>query len=292
LGGKCFSFQVGNLQCMAVSDGTHTYVDPASVLFAGAPQDDLETVMREYGLDLDEWKYWRSSYTCLVVNTREQLVLMDTGAGKTLDQDSGKLQENLESAGISPCAVDVVIITHAHPDHIGGNTAGDGRSAFPNASYVISREEWEFWTSDRAGEVVGELDIDEHIKEVLVDSARRNLYAIREQIQLIDAGTEIASGIRATAAPGHTPGHMVPVIDSEGEQLFYVSDAVIHPIHVQQPHWYAAVDCVPQQAVATRRRFLGRAADAGALVLGFHFPFPGLGRVTEMDESWRWRPVV
>ncbi len=121
--------------------------------------------------------------------------------------------------------------------------------------------------------------------------ARRNLPPIRNQLDLVDHEKEIVPGVHAIAAPGHTPGQMALTIRSRGRQLLCVADAVLHPIHVQQPDWHAAVDFNPTQVATTRRRLLEKAATEKALVLGFHFPFPGLGHITQWGEEWRWRPV-
>jgi glyoxylase-like metal-dependent hydrolase (beta-lactamase superfamily II) len=135
------------------------------------------------------------------------------------------------------------------------------------------------------------LKADEHIKELLVTYARNNLLPIRGQIDLIDDETEIVPGIRAVAAPGHTPGHLALNISSGGQRLLVVSDAVIHPVHMEQPDWYAAVDLDSERAVDTRRRLLDIAANEKALVFAFHFPFPGLGRVAHKGDGWQWQPI-
>jgi len=148
------------------------------------------------------------------------------------------------------------------------------------------KDEWDFWTSGRA-----ELELDEHVREVFLKFARKNLPPIQSQLDLIDHETEIVPGIKAVAAPGHTPGHMALAIASGGEQLLCISDAVLHPIHLEQPEWYAAVDFAPEQVVATRHRLLNRAASEKALVLAFHFPFTGLGYVVQKEEAWQWQPI-
>ena len=102
---------------------------------------------------------------------------------------------------------------------------------------------------------------------------------------------EIVPGIRAVTAPGHTPGHMALTICSGGEQLLAVSDAFLHPIHVEQPDWCAVVDFAPKQVMTTRRRLLNLAAMEKTLVLAFHFPFSGLGHIVEKGERWRWHPI-
>jgi glyoxylase-like metal-dependent hydrolase (beta-lactamase superfamily II) len=148
------------------------------------------------------------------------------------------------------------------------------------------QDEWDFWTSEQA-----ELKLDEHVREVLLKFARKNLPPIQAQLDLVDHETEIVPGIRAIAAPGHTPGHMALAISSGDEQLLYISDTVLHPIHLEQPEWYAAVDFVPEQAIVTRRRLLNKAATEKTLVLAFHFPFPGLGYVVQKGEGWQWQPI-
>ena len=109
------------------------------------------------------------------------------------------------------------------------------------------------------------------------------------QLELVNL--ETVPGIRAVTAPGHTPGHMALEISSEGEQLLCIADLVLHPIHLEQPEWYAVVDFIPEQVVATRRRLLDWAAGRKALVLAFHFPFPGLGHVIQKGEGWKWLPM-
>jgi glyoxylase-like metal-dependent hydrolase (beta-lactamase superfamily II) len=149
------------------------------------------------------------------------------------------------------------------------------------------KDEWDFWTSKQAKE-----KLDEHVREVLLSVARKNLPPIQERLDLIEREREILPGIQAISAPGHTPGHMALVISSGGEQLLCISDTALHPIHLEQPEWCAAVDFAPDQVVATRRRILNRAAAEKALVLAFHFPFPGLGHIVQKGEAWQWQPIA
>jgi glyoxylase-like metal-dependent hydrolase (beta-lactamase superfamily II) len=285
-----YRFQVGDFQCVAVSDGTHTYAPPtfpppAIFLFANAPREHLEKALSEHNLNPEQWTEWVSPYICLVVSTGEHQVLVDTGAGG-LAPTTGKLVQNLRTAGITPEDIDTVIITHGHPDHIGGNTDTAGKLVFPNARYVMWRDEWDFWNSEEAT-----LKLGEHVREVLLVYAHKNLPPIQDQLGLIDRETDILPGIQAIAAPGHTPGHMALAISSRDEQLLCVSDTVLHPIHMEQPEWHAAVDFNPEQVQATRRRILKRAVAEKALVLAFHFPFPGLGHVSQSGDTWQWKPI-
>ena len=283
-------FKIGSFECLAVSDGTHVYAPPtfpppATYLFANAPREPLENVLRKHSIEPEHWAEWVSPYICLVINTGEHRVLVDTGADG-LGPNTGRLLQNLKSEGIEPDEIDTVILTHGHPDHIGGNTDAEGKLVFPNARYVMWKDEWDFWNSKEAV-----LKLEEHVREVLLGYAHKNLPPIQRQLSLVDGETEILPGIQAIAAPGHTPGHLALDISSKGEQLLCVSDTVLHPIHLEQPDWYAAVDLDPVQVEVTRRRILTKAATEKALVLAFHFPFPGLGRIVQKGEAWRWQPI-
>ena len=285
-----YHFKIGRFECTAVSDGTLTYTPPtfpppATLLFANAPKERLEQMLLEHNLQSEQWVEWTSPYICLVAKTDDHLVLVDTGAGG-LASTTGRLMQSLREARIAPEDIDTVILTHGHPDHIGGNIDVGGNPAFPNARYVMWKDEWDFWTSEQA-----EQKLDEHVREILVKFARKNLPPIQGKVDLFNREKEIVPGIRAVAAPGHTPGHMALEISSDGESLLCIADSALHPIHLQQLDWHAAVDFAPDQAVNTRRKILHRAADQKALILAFHFPFPGIGRIDQKGDGWRWQPI-
>jgi len=210
---------------------------------------------------------------------------VDTGAG-ALAPTTGRLLKNLRAVKIAPEDINVVINTHAHPDHLGGNTRKQGKPAFARASYVISKDEWDFWTSSQA-----ERKIDEHSREILVGTARRNLLPLRDLVDLVEDDTDIVPGISAVSAPGHTPGLMALVVSSKNERLLCISDVVLHPVHVEMPELFSVFDVVPDLVPASRRKLLDMASADNSLVMAFHFPFPGLGRIIRQGKTWRWRAI-
>jgi glyoxylase-like metal-dependent hydrolase (beta-lactamase superfamily II) len=228
-----------------------------------------------------------SPYTCLVVKTGKHKVLIDTGADG-LAPTTGDLLKNLEAEGITPEEITTVVLTHGHPDHIGGVLDPSGKPAFPNARYVMSRTEWDFWNSDPDLRSMG---LDDYMKELLVTCARKNLPPLKECIELLDGEKAVVPGLYAIPAPGHTPGHIALVISSAKAQLLHMADAVLHPMHLEYPAWRNAFDLNEDSAVATRKLLLDRAATDKMNILAYHFPFPGLGRVTNGGNAWRWEPA-
>ena len=280
---EIYRFKIGTFECIAVSDGTFAYPDHS--FFINAPKEQLELVLREHNIQKGEIM---APWTCLLINTGQHRVLVDTGGGAGLVPSVGKLLPNLQAEGIETMDIDTVILTHGHPDHIGGNTDAEGKPAFTNARYCMWKDEWEFWTSEPD---LGQLEVEEEIKQTMLMVARGNLPPIQARLDLVEGEKEISPGIHAIAAPGHTPGHMALLISSGGERLLCISDAVLHPIHLEQPDWYPAFDFVPEQAMTTRRQLLDRVVAGKVLVIACHFPFPGLGHIIQKKEAWQWQPI-
>jgi glyoxylase-like metal-dependent hydrolase (beta-lactamase superfamily II) len=272
-----YRFQLGSFECLALSDGSVNY--PPGHLFANVPKAQVEEALRGRGRPVD---YITTPCTCLCVNTGAQQVLVDMGGGKVASS-TGRLPRNMVAAGIEPASIDTVVLTHAHPAHVGGALDDEGWPVYANARYTLWADEWEFWTSELAFAKASERH---------VALARANLEPIRDQLTLIDRESEIVPGVCALPAPGHTPGHAVVSVSSGDGRLLYIGDVVMHVLHLEHPDWTPIYDIAPGQARESRRALLDRAVEERALVMGHHLaPFPGLGHVVKAGNGWLWQPV-
>ncbi|MEV7192529.1 MBL fold metallo-hydrolase [Streptomyces sp. NPDC093510] len=220
-------------------------------------------------------------------------VLVDTGIG------NGKTRANpawhdlrtdylrrLTDAGFPPESVDLVVLTHLHTDHVGWNTRemeGTWAPTFPNARYLTSRTEWDFWAG---------YDMDEPRRQMFRDSVHPIADAgLLDLVDVPDGGVDVAPGLRLTPTPGHTPGHIAVQVSSRGETALISGDLVHHPVQLPHPHIGSCVDIDPEQAEVSRRNLFASLADTETLILGTHFPEPTAGRVISHGDSYRLTPV-
>jgi glyoxylase-like metal-dependent hydrolase (beta-lactamase superfamily II) len=261
---------------------------PAQLLFTNAEPHRLSAVLTDLGINLAEWQGWSNPYNCLLVDTGDHRVLVDTGAGE-LGPDTGRLLRGLEAEGVGPEEIDVIIHTHAHYDHIGGNTDGGGNIAFPNARWVMSEAEWQSWMGGEAERVLPD-DLFGGVKALLLGYCQKNLGPTKSCFRLAQGREEMVPGVEVVPTPGHSPGHIAVVLSSGDEKLFCLGDVCLHEGHMREPEWTAALDMVPPLAASTRRSILAQAADEDARVFFVHFPFPGVGRAIPSGSGWRWQP--
>lgn len=285
--GAVFPFQVGTFSCHAISDGVSVFTDPLAFVFAGTPPEEATQALVEAGLDPTVILV---HHTATLIDTGDHLVLVDTGLGPGIAPGEGVLLDNLRGAGIVPEDIDTVIITHGHGDHIGGNADADGNPTFANARYVMSQEDWDFWTDEpRVEEMIPVAEF----RELLLSFVRAHMTPLEDHFELIGYEEEIVPGITSIAAQGHTPGHMALRVESEGEVLWIGGDFAAHQVTLPHPDFVGLPDVEPERMVETRMRLLERIADEGALATFYHFgPFPSVGHVVADGEAWRWEPVA
>ena len=281
-----YRFRVGAFDILSVSDGQAVF-PPFPNYAPNADATEVERVMRGWFLPHDQYTL---NVNALLVDTGEERILIDTGAGAVIGPALGRLPEHLKAAGVRPEDVDVVIMTHGHFDHIGGLLLADGSPAFPNARYLVPQAEWSYWTAPDL--TLSELELDEGFRQLFIETASRNLEAIADQVKTFRAEDEIIPGFQAVAAPGHSPGHTALNIFSQGEELLHVADVFHHEgFDLEHPRWQTAFDHNPDLAFKTRRRILDRAVADRMLVMAYHAPFPGLGYVRALGDRYGWEPL-
>ncbi len=269
-----YRFMLGEAEMVVVSTVAGFSLDP-TIFGANQPQEDVVSFFENLGV-LRNGQY-PNTVLNLIMTSGGTTTVFDTGLGTPA---GGRLERTIADIGIGTENVDNVVITHFHPDHINGLST-DGSLTFPNAQVFMSQPEYDFLQNapeDVAGNALGRL-------QPALDADRVSFYA---------DGDEFLPGVTAMATPGHTPGHMSLMLENNGASLFHFVDSVLNAFaHVQNPGWAAAFDGDGEQAVETRRRVLDIAATDHIQVMGYHFPFPGLGYIAPNgDDSYAYIPLA
>ncbi|MEO1509345.1 MAG: MBL fold metallo-hydrolase [Cyanobacteria bacterium J06633_23] len=281
-----YHFKVGELKAMVVSDGTLSF--PASFFVPKADPNAVTAVLTDHFLSTEDVF---SHVNALYIETDEHQVLIDTGSGDAFGPTAGHLLENLQAAGVAATDIDTVILTHAHPDHIGGILDADGQLRLPNAQFYISQAESDFWTADTV-ELPKSL-LDEETKAGLMATAKGTMMAIRDRTTLFTMGDEVIPHIQAVDSAGHTPGQASYLITSGEESLLATGDVFFSdPLNLENPDWEVAFDGDPEQGVIARRNLLETVTAERRLLLVPHMPFPGLGHVRPQADAYGWEPIV
>ena len=263
------SFTLGDFTVTTLLDGSLPRDGAKDIFGGGASDEDFARVSAENFISPDVAQFF---FTPTLVNTGSELVLFDTGLGQ------GGIQAALADAGVTPDQINVVVITHMHPDHIGGMTTNDAPT-FPNARYVTASPEYDFWSAQDAGNRVGDL-------------VAAKVTPLAEKMSFLTDGGEVTSGITAVAAYGHTPGHTVYHLESNGQRLVLTADLANHYVwSFAHPEWEVVFDMDKPAATASRRNVLGMLAADKVPMIGYHMPFPAAGFVETRGDGFRFVPV-
>jgi len=226
------------------------------------------------------------SFTALMVNTGAKLVLIDTGTAGQIADTAGSMLDNLKVAGVDPKAIDTILISHFHPDHIDGIKSKDGTKIFPNAEILVPEPEWTFWM-DESNMGMAKGPVHRYFL-----NARRIFKDTAREVRQFRPGAEVAPGIVSVPAYGHTPGHTAFAIHSGNQSMLAMSDTVRNPyLFARNPDWQPTFDMDGPQAVAARREMLDRVVADRMLVQAYHFPFPACGHMVKSSTGYELVPV-
>ncbi|MBA3870916.1 MAG: MBL fold metallo-hydrolase [Anaerolineae bacterium] len=267
-----YHFSVGNIKLIVVGDGSET-LDEAGLIGMVKPLPDA--FLQAYREMPQPYQF---NYNILYIESAGERILIDTGNGAEGKPQVGNTLDLLQQEGITAGQIDKVILSHLHMDHAGGLTVGNA-AVFPNAEIIIPKVEWEHWLE--SGPAPAERR--EILKAVFQPYTGR--------IRFVGDGDSVAEGVTVVALPGHTPGHSGFIIDSEGQGLLHIVDALHLQMQIAFPEVSPVFDLQPDVSAANRRKVLERIADEGLTILAYHLQFPGLGRVERSGSGFAWKPM-
>jgi glyoxylase-like metal-dependent hydrolase (beta-lactamase superfamily II) len=285
-----YRYKVGDYECTSLSDGANTFA---------VPNGWVRNISQDEAIKAADEAYMPKGMVVVpfnpqIVNTGSKLVLFDTGFGPSgANPKVGHLVANMAAAGIDPKAIDIVVLSHLHPDHANGIKDASGALVFPNAEIKLPAKDWAFWMSEEnAAKAANDM-----MKNYFA-GVRKVFGGMESKITKYDWGQEVAPGVTALDTNGHTPGHTSFAVASGNSRVLIQSDVTNIPeFFLRHPDWHVAFDVDPVQAVATRKKFYDMAAAEKAMVIGFHFPFPSMGCVEKDGTGYRlvpvaWNPVI
>lgn len=276
-------FQVGDVEITALYDGL--WEKPHDENFIkGVSIEQTKAALAAGGLPTDAI---RIPFTAMAARIGDKTVLFDAGTGGQLAPSAGLMRgKSLAAAGIDPAAVSAVLISHFHPDHIFGLMEKETNAPlFPNAEIVVAAKEYGFWTDPA---------LIARLPQSAQGLAKRiqTVFPGWKTIRRVEDGAEVLPGVRSVATNGHTPGHTSYQVASGGKVLYVLGDVSNIPaLFLKNPGWHFAFDNDGDMAEATRRTMMDRAIAEGAMIAGYHYPFPAAGTVEKDGNGYAFVPI-
>jgi glyoxylase-like metal-dependent hydrolase (beta-lactamase superfamily II) len=289
-----YRYKVGSFECTSINDGARSFPIPDGWV-TNVPKDKaLAAAKAAYMPD----GMVTVPFNPQLINTGSKLILIDCGTGvgsfNATKGQIGRTLQTIQAAGVDQKNVDVVVMSHLHPDHTNGIRLPDGGMAFPNAEIMVPTKDWEFWMSaDNAAKA----ETNKMMKDYF-DNVRKVYNGIEDKVTKYEGGKEIVPGITSVSTPGHTPGHTSFIVASNSAKVLIQSDVTNIPeFFLINPDWHVAYDIDPDMAQQTRHKFYDMASAENAMVIGFHFSFPSMGHVEKNGAGYRlipiaWNPVI
>lgn len=277
-----FRMMVDNHEVTALYDG-YTAID--TQLLKGMGQDDIREHLNALFIDTEDGV--QTAVNAFLINTGENLVLVDAGSAACFGPTLGNVEDNLIASGYQPEDVDSILMTHLHPDHVCGLTR-DGEAVYPNAELRVSQQDADFWLSEARAEAA------EEGQKAFFEMAQDAVAPYQEDGRLtpFEPGDEMLMGIVAQDTHGHTPGHTSFMLNGDDDAMLVWGD-VVHSYGVQfdDPTVAIEFDSDPAQAIETREAVLEAAVNDKHWVAGAHMPFPGIGHIIEDGDGYQWLPI-
>ena len=276
-----YRFKLGTIEITVVSDGSVAF--PAETLWGDRAEDAEDLLTSTF----QPRSPVQLQLNTILVNTGDKLVLIDAGCGvDKFQKTADRLIGNLAAAGYAPSDIDMILLTHAHFDHLWGISDSKNASLlFPSADFVASEAEVAFWSNP---ELVDKLPPAQQPRVT-----QTNLKLASPRLHLIKPGAEVAPGVTTFDTAGHTPGHISVHISSGSEEMLLTGDVVFNSaVSFLHPEWpFVGFDLDVPLATKVRIAFLDRATTDKTLVGSYHLPFPGFGHVVREGNGYRWLPA-
>ncbi|WP_180028053.1 MBL fold metallo-hydrolase [Acinetobacter sp. YH16032] len=282
-----YHHQIGNTQITALLDGTN-YLNPS--MFKGLSDSEKTEILKKYAAVND--KGIQTSVNAFLINTGNQLLMVDSGAASCFGAHLGSIYNNLKASGYEHTQVYGIFLTHLHPDHVCG-ISNNGVANYPNATLHISKTEYDYWLSPNTvkklpkDKQAGFLGTVEKIKAALAP------YEKAKKIKVFSDKSLRFGDVEFKPSFGHTPGHYSFKLKADDQDVVFIGDIVhSHTLQFDKPETAIEFDIDPQTAIQTRLKHFAEYAKDGQLIAAPHLPFPGIGHIYSKDgQSYQWMPV-